>query len=398
MDRALSFPRPSCFTSDPVGGVLAPAAMIDPAVCLSVISMSATAAGMRIGQQARNALSQALYSQANRLLRGRLGNHPSTDETIIAATTLWVVSLPFGNETVVIQNRTVVRDLVTKRGGPFLLGGVLAEYITWAEILSALWLNNEPYILSEAIPGFLIAPPPIIYGAAFHSPHALESLHPSTIEICLTMCRLTELLEKAVREDATPQEYIYFYSTLKWVSIQRARFRAGCYNSGTKDECISNVIEIFRINVFSTQPENKSFNSRFCSQLRSALLRTNITSYWDEQIQILIWALFVVGTIDYKWESRHWFMDLLRQSISYRYANRDWPSTWREEALQNLTSFLWSELRFAEPFVRICDELEHLPIPHAETEMDRCLAIGEHQDFRHRNDTSDIVSSSISEH
>ena len=377
LDRAVTFPRPSCFTSDPVGGVLAPAAMIDPAVCLSVISMSAAAAGMRIGQQARNASAQSLYGQAKRLLSGRLGNNPTTDETIIAATTLWLVSIPFGNEVVVRQNRRVVRNLVRTRGGPSQLGmgGALADYVTWAEVLSALWLNDEPYVLSEAIPGFLIAPPAAIYGAAFHSPHVLQSLHPSMIEVCFTMCRLTELLEKATREDATPQEYISFYSTLKWVSIRRAQFRAGCYNSGTKDECISNVIEIFRSNVFSTQPENKDLNSGCCSQLQRALMRTNIASYWDEQIQILIWALFVVGTIEFEWQSRHWFMDLLRRSISYRYANGDWPSTWRDEALQNLMSFLWSEVQFAEPFVKICDELERLTVRQAVTEMDPLLAV-----------------------
>jgi hypothetical protein len=53
-------------------------------------------------------------------------------------------------------------------------------------------------------------------------------------------------------------------------------------------------------------------------------------------------------------------MDLLRRSISHRYASDDWPSTWTEEALQNLKSFLWSEVRFAKSFVKICDEVEQL--------------------------------------
>jgi hypothetical protein len=369
LNRAMTFPRPSCFASDPVGGVLAPAAMIDPAVCLSVISMSAMAAGMRVGQHARNISAQSLYSQATQLLYNQLGNSSSTNETILAANTLWMVSIPFGNEAVIRKNRKLVRDLVRMRGGPSQLGmsGVLAGYITWAEVLAALWLKDEPYVVSDAMPGFLIAPPPAIYGAALHSPHVLESLHPSMIEICFTMCRLTEVLEKAMREDATPQEYIYFCSTLKWVSIRRAQFRANWYNSGTKDECISNVIEIFRSNVFSTQPENKSLNFDSCSQLQCALMRTNLSSYWDEQIRILIWVLFVVGTIEFEWESRHWFMDLLCRSISYRYANGIWPGTWREETLWDLKSFLWSDLRFAARFTKICDEVEHLTARQAQT-------------------------------
>ena len=362
LNRAVNFPRPSCFTSDPVGGALAPAAMIDPAVCLSVISMSATVAGMRLGQPARNASAQSLYGQAKRLVYERLGNSYTTDETIMAAISLLMVSILFGNEAAIRQNRWAARDLVARRDGPSRLGmgGVLADYIIWAEVFGALWLKDEPFYASEATPGFLMTPPPAVYGAGFSSPPILESLHPSLIEICFTMCRLTEVLEKATREDATPQEFIYFYCTLKWISVRRTQFRASCYNTGTKDECISNVIEIFRCNVFATQPESKSLNLDFCSQLQHALMRTDLFSFWNGQTQILIWALFVVGTVEFEGESRRWFMDLLRRSISHRYASEDWPSTWTEEALQNLKSFLWSEVRFAESFVKICDEVEQL--------------------------------------
>jgi hypothetical protein len=369
LGRAIRFPRPSGFTGDPIGSVLALAAMIDPAVCLSLIAMSATAAGMRLGQQARNPSAQSLYKQASRMLRVRLSHNSWTDETILAATNLFVINIPFGVETAIRQIRKTVRDLVRSRGGPSQLGmgGMLAEYISLAEALAALSLKDEPYVMHEAIPGILRTPPPAVYGAAFYSPHILESLHPTMFEICFTMCRLTEVLEKAIREDATPLEYVYFCSTLKWIAIRRARFRARCCDSGTKDECISNVIEIFRCNVFSTQPENESLNFGFCSQLQCALMQTNLSSYWGEQIHMLIWALFVVGTIEVEWESTHWFMDLLRRTISHRYANEDWPGTWRQETLEVLKSFLWSELRSASSFAKICDTLEQLAQRQAES-------------------------------
>jgi hypothetical protein len=371
LSRAVNFPRPSCFTSDPMGGVLAPAAMIDPAVCLSVISMSATTAGVRLGQPARNASAQSLYGQAMRLVYERLGNSYTTDETILAACTLLVVSVYFGNDAATKQNRRVVRDLVARRGGPSQLGlgGVSADYFIWAEVLGALWLKDDPSPASETTPGFLMTPPPVVYGAGFSSPPILEILHPSMIEICFTMCRLTEVLEKATREDATPQEFIYFYSTLKWVSVRRTQFRARCYNTGTKDECISNVIEIFRCNVFGTQPESGDLNFDFCSQLQHALTRTDLFLYWGGQTQVLIWALFVVGTVEFEGEFRRWFMDLLRRSISHRYASEHWPGTWREEALQNLKSFLWSEVRLGESFIKICDEVEHLNALEAGSKM-----------------------------
>jgi hypothetical protein len=229
LSRAVNFPRPSCFPSDPVGGGLAPVAMIDPAVCLGVISMSATTTGLRLGQPARNASAQSLYGQAMRLVYERLGNSSTTDETIMAAITLLVVSVLFGNEAAIKQNRRVVRDLVARRGGPSQLGmgGVLADYLIFGEVFGALWLKDEPFYVSEATPGFLMTPPPVVYGAGFSSPPILESLHPNMIEICFTMCRLTEVLEKATREGATPQEFIYFYSTLKWVSVRRMNYGLG---------------------------------------------------------------------------------------------------------------------------------------------------------------------------
>src|ERR1700735_1284218 len=112
LSRAVNFPRPSCLPSDPVGGGLAPVAMIDPAVCLGVISMSATTAGMRLGQPARNASAQSLYGQAKRLVYERLGNSYTTDETIMAAISLLMISILFGNEAAVRQNRRTARDLV----------------------------------------------------------------------------------------------------------------------------------------------------------------------------------------------------------------------------------------------------------------------------------------------
>jgi hypothetical protein len=354
-----------------VGGILAPAAMIDPAVCLSVISLSAIIASMRIGQTPRNPSAQSLYNQATRMLRSKLSKNSRTDETILAANTLFLVSIPFGVEAAVRQTRRTVRDLVNSRGGASQLGmgGVLADYVTMAEASAALCLIYEPSVAEDVVPGVLTAPPAAIYGASFHSPHFMESLHPSMIEICLTMCRMTEVLEKAMREDATPQEYIYFYSTLKWVTIRRAQFRARCYNSGTKDECISTAVEIFRCNVFGTQPENKCLNFVCCSQLQRALVQTDISSYWDEEVEMLIWALFVVCTIEFEWESKPWFMDLLHRCLSYRYANQIWPSSWRHQTFQYLKSFLWSEARLAACFVKTCDELERLTVWQAQTEM-----------------------------
>ena len=135
------------------------------------------------------------------------------------------------------------------------------------------------------------------------------------------------------------------------------------------DECISNVIETFRCNVFGSQPECRSLNFDFCSQLQHALMRTDLTFVLERADSDSHLGIVRCGNREFEGEFRRWFMDLLRRSISHRYASEYWPGTWREEALQNLKSFLWSEVRFAESFIKICDEVEQLNALEAGSKM-----------------------------
>jgi len=148
---------------------------------------------------------------------------------------------------------------------------------------------------------------------------------------------------------------------LRWVSIRRPQFRAECFNTGTIDECVSLTTEIYRTNVFATQEENRLFNLDHCSQLQRALLCTDVAALWGENVQLLIWVLFTVGTISPDWDTRIWFINLLYRAVSTStkswYKSR-WPHWWREQTLQNLTNFIWSKVRFAKAFENICDELE----------------------------------------
>ncbi len=369
LDRALTFPRPSCFTNDPVAGAIAPAAMTDPAVCFSVVSASALSVGLRTGHQARNATALSFYRQAMQVLHERMIQDPMspTDQTITAAATLWGVSIFFGDSTVVRQHRKTVCDLVTVRGGlsELGLGGMLAEYILWFDMFGALFLKEAPFLATEAGPVPSQAHPEAIYGAAFYSSSISDNLHPQLIEICILHCRMTELLEKAVLQGIKTPEYMSFYAILRWTSIRRPQVFATSYNSGTIDECVSIAVEIYKTNALAAQEENRPFMLDHCSQLQRALLRTDVSSFWGEHIQVLIWILFVVGTISPDWDTRKWFVCLLHRAMSATYQNGTWWPLWREQALHNLTSFVWSKVRFEEAFDKICDELESLDPPHA---------------------------------
>ena len=366
LDRVLTFPRPSGLIMDPVAGAIAPAAMTDPAVCLSIVAASALSVGLRTGQQARNATALSFYRQAMQVLHERTLQDPAspTDQTIMAAATLWGVTVYFGDATTVKQHRKSVCGLVTLRGGRSALGlgGMLSEYVLWFDMFAALFLKEAPFFDAQAGPVPSQAQTEATYGTAFYNSSIIDLLHPHLIEICVVHCRMTELLEEAILHGTKTQDYMSFYAMLRWTSIRRPQLLAIHYDSGTVDECVGIAVEIYKANILAKQEENRSFMLGHCSQLQHALLRTDVSSSWGEHIQLLIWILFVVGTIYPGWDTRKWFIGLLRRAISATYQNKTWWPLWREQALHHLTDFIWSKLRFEEAFEKICDELESMDV------------------------------------
>lgn len=345
-----------------MGGAIAQAAMIDAAVCYSILALGASIAGVRNGVQGRNVRALSFYGQAMRAVSGVLNNEAQSprDETILAATTLWNVSGAFGDAAAVHSHGKAVRGLVATRGGlaELGMGGVLAQYISFSEILYTLVLKDDAHLPRARDPGSFHPSPAAVYGRAFGDPSVSNSLHPNLVQICLTACRLTEIMEKAAREDVTPQEFMFFVAKMWFAATERARFLAKCYNSGTINECILVVVEIFATNVFLKKPVGRFLNVSFCSQLHRALMQTNLQTFWDDKIDLLVWVLFITGTNEFEFDEKELFLDLLRRAISSRYDSKEWPPDWRERELENLTSLVWSKVRLTDAFRKICDALE----------------------------------------
>jgi hypothetical protein len=180
---------------------------------------------------------------------------------------------------------------------------------------------------------------------ASHEPRISNHLHPSLVQICLTACRLTEIMEKVAREGVAPQKYMFFFAKLTFSASGRARFLAKCYNSGTIDECILVTIEIFAIKAFLTKPIRRFLNLSYYSQLQRAHMRTKIQIFWDCKNDLLMRVLFITGTIDFECDEKDLFLDVLRRAISLRYGSKEWPPRSRDRELENLTLLAWSKVR-----------------------------------------------------
>ena len=359
----VTFPRPAAFSSDLVGGAIATAAMIDSVLCLSVLSAASVSLAMKKNLSTRTAMALSFNGQAMQSLRERLISSPGlpTDATIMAATILWALSVPFGDLPAAESHGNAVSALVAQRGGLSSLGmaGVLAQVILWSDAHCALFLMEEPRFEHTFHSTFLQEPPEQVYGQAFEDDRILESVQPSVGEICLAASRLIELLEKANDEGSTAHEYLYFISKLDELEIHRAIICSKLKGLGTKDECVGIALEILVHNVIWLPSHHRSLTLEFCSRLQTALIQTDISTCWDDEIDLLRWILFVVGTVSPPWDGKKWFIDLLHRAVSFEYSNdEEWPFVWKDKELQNLKRFVWSEVRLEDACRKVCAVLE----------------------------------------
>ena len=144
------------------------AAMVDTAVCYSILAFSASTDGVRNGGSERNVAALSFCGDAMRALRERLVEESQSprDETILAATTLWNVSAVFEDRVAVESHGNAIQGLVAARGGLARLGigGILAELIKYIEIFSAVVLKKDTYVSIQLDPGSLQDGPHAIYG------------------------------------------------------------------------------------------------------------------------------------------------------------------------------------------------------------------------------------------
>ncbi len=89
-----------------------------------------------------------------------------------------------------------------------------------------------------------------------------------------------------------------------------------------------------------------------CDQLRTALSSTDLAYYWDENVDMLTWILFMVQAASKYWNGSQWALELLQNTLRFRSGQSTdlWSSTEWELERQNLYSFAWSKIFLDEHF------------------------------------------------
>lgn len=344
-------------------------ALMDPALCQTVIAMAATYSAIhRRHLRAPDARLLSIYGRAFKLLRqqiDRAGGGKQLDTTIMATLNLLMCyGIAFGNKSSMAAHPATLKNLVNACGGIFNLSAQPAALSLWCDYYVTLYTGQKPVFLEQArvMPDIPLSnPPAAVYGRDLDSLRTGGLISQALLDVCLNTCRLTELLEDRVAGNTNQARWEYFNYKRNTMAMRNGMVHAELFGSGTKAECISLIHNLFLFLVLRLMPWNAPCIN-LCEQLRSALSASGLHDYWGRDIDVLLWVLFTLLAGAECWDDKNWALELLLRTLSHRYGSEQpkWPRDWCESQRLNLVRFTWSDSYLARSFKTTCRDLEGL--------------------------------------
>ena len=345
--------------------VLMRQALVDPALCHTFIAMAATYSSIH-GQclQAPNAKLFSIYGRTFRVLRRQLGQaiRPSDTAIMAAINLLMCQGIAFGDKSAMKAHPAVLESMVNSCGGISNLSGQPAALTLWADLYVTLYTGKKPIFLEQArvVPDIPLSnPPALVYGGGWDDLETRVWISQSLLDVCVNTCRLTELLEDRVSGNINPARWEYFNYKRNSMAMRNGMVHSQLFGSGTKGECISLIHNLYLFLVLRLMPW-KAPLVNLCEQLQSALLSSGLHDYWGQEIDVLLWLLFMLPAGAEYWEGKQWALQVLLDTLSHYYnrsEQRDWPPDWCEMQRSNLMKFTWSEIYLTPSFTRTCQDL-----------------------------------------
>jgi hypothetical protein len=346
--------------------VLIRQALADPALCQTFIAMSATYSSIH-GQclQVPDAKLLSIYGRTFRILRQKIGQSSQakpSDTTIMAAVNLLMChGIGFGDKSAMAAHPAALKNLVDACGGISNLTGQLAALTLWVDFYVTLYTGKTPVFLEQAgvMPDIPLSNPPArVYGGGLDDLGMRGLISPALLSVCKNTCRLTELLEDRVSGNANPARWEYFHYKRNNMAMRNGSVHSELFESGTKAECISLGHNLYMFLVLRLMPW-KAPIVNLCDQLQSALFASGLNDYRGQDVNVLLWALFILlaAAKHSCWDGRRWALQLLQDTLSHYYGSY-WPQNWCEIQRLNLIELTWSEIYLTEFFKSTCRDLE----------------------------------------
>jgi hypothetical protein len=214
-------------------------------------------------------------------------------------------------------------------------------------------------------------PPATVYGGGLDELGMRGLISPALLTVCQNTCRLTELLEDRVSGNANPARWEYFHYKRNTMAMRNGVVHSELFGSGTKAECISLSHNLYLFLVLRLMPW-KAPIVNLCDQLQSALLASGLNDYWGQDVNVLLWVLFMLlAAAEYR-DGKRWALKLLLDTLSHYHGSeqRDWPPNWCEMQRLNLMELTWSEIYLTDSFKSTCRDLVTMNQSHAQVSAD----------------------------
>ena len=300
-----------------------PAYSNSPALCQSIVASSAVWHGSYRGHLDPDTRTLSLHGQALQAFQKALSN-PSTaytDATILAAACLTHHQVLVRNRRGLKTHVDGIQTLVDARGGLHNIGWV-AHILLWIDYYTCLYVDQEPrftWPMDNNI--HLSLAPDRVYGSAFDSLQLEALLDPGLRQLCIEVCRITELLEYSTGTSSVKSAQDYYRYKRSTMSVQLGHLHARFHGQGTIDECVSLTLNIIVLKVFYMHVLDET-RMDLCHKLRIALELTGLKSLQNDHMDLLTWILFAAGALAPNaspWKG--WFVDRLKYALAAHFTS-----------------------------------------------------------------------------
>lgn len=355
-DRTVDLPRPPELPSDVLLSPFFLPAMNDSTLCLAILTASAASLPQHSGRAAENVTVLTLFDQAMCQLRERLISGPVSDATIAAATFLWAINSLLNDPDSMLQHGKSVHALVSRRGGLSNLGlnGAVAYLVTMIDNLNAIIFGEKTLYPNTCEAPPLAKEPVPICGAYFRGPRAEKRIDTAISKLCLESVGVANLLERMIRARSTTSEYFHAMGKLSMIGTDIANIYVTFKGTGTMDECVCLTMQLTNIVLYYRPREQQMMVTTQASRLIRALQKQEIPGYWVQEMELLVWILFVVAMIPLEFEGKEWAMDLLCQALCSKLGAEQWPDDWEDTVHRVLLNFVWCDARLTPAFDTVC--------------------------------------------
>lgn len=346
---------------------LLPFALQHPAMCQGAIVYAAAQLANIRGETAPDHQSLAIYNKSLHLLAKAVRDDPGRfkDVFIVAAIAVAGFDLTHGRVHELRRHLDGLYKIVQSMGGLHYLGmgGLAAHLVLWMDFFGSIMLNRKPLYDLPTRPNITLSGPPQRYGKSFDDVHLREasSMRTDLLAACIQTCRMTELLEKITNDSGLTGELEYFTYKRNWTDHQFALANGELFGTGTREACICLAAITLELWILHNVGSTHAVFHHLGVELQKALMSTNLTVFWDSDIEILQWILFGAGAVMLERNGSRWYQHMARQTLINQYGDQ-WPPDWKDMQIEKVRHCIWSDTFLSHPFEAFCNKILVLAI------------------------------------